>query len=60
MQDLLADLRYGLRQLAKHPGFSVVAVLILALGIAVGSSVFSLANASPLRARFRASRTRTG
>jgi predicted permease len=50
METLVKDIRYGIRSLLKRPGFAVVAVITLALGIGATTTVFSVVDALLLRA----------
>ncbi len=50
LEAILRDLRYGVRGLVRNPGFTVVAVLTIALAIGANSAVFSLLNQALIRA----------
>ena len=49
MEGLARDISYGIKSLIKQPGYTAVAVIVLALGMGVNTAIFSLVNAVLLR-----------
>ena len=48
-ESVMADVRYAVRSLIRTPGFSIVAILVLAIGIGANTAMFSLVDAMLLR-----------
>ena len=49
MENLIQDIRFGLRSLIKHRAFAAIAIITLALGVGANSTIFSVVNATLMR-----------
>src|SRR6476659_7243541 len=49
METVIKDIRYAIRGLSKRPGFSLIAIITLALGIGANTAIFTLVNAVMLK-----------
>src|SRR5262249_14609691 len=49
MESLIKDIPYGFRSMIKRPGFTAVAIIMLALGIGANTAIFTLVNAVTLK-----------